>query len=160
MEKLLPKAYYLEFYRGRNFSDMGFPESALEHFDRALAMQPETEDLPYIYSYIGKCLKDVGKFDEAIEILQKGLTEDEERPDMHNTLGVCFFKTRQYEKAIKHFQRAVALNPASGIDYANLGVNYNKLGNTKLAAEYLTLALTLDPSLDFARELLAEIGGK
>ncbi|EKD37645.1 MAG: hypothetical protein ACD_75C01055G0002 [uncultured bacterium] len=157
MEQLLPEAYYLEFYRGRNFSDMGFPESALHHFERTLQMQPEAEDLPYIYSYMGKCLKDLGKYNEAIDVLGKGLAEDEERPDMHNTLGVCFFKTQEYEQAIKHFRRAVDLNPASGIDYANLGVNYHKLGNNTMAAEFLTLALTLDPSLDFARDLLAGI---
>lgn len=158
MEILLPSAYYLEFYRGRNFSEMGFPESALRHFDNALQMQPEAEDLPYIYSYMGKCLKDLGKHSEAIEVLYRGLAEDEERPDMHNTLGVCYFKTGEYEKAIGHFRRAVELNPASGIDYANLGVNYHRLGDNKSAAEFLTLALTLDPGLDFARELLAEIG--
>ncbi|MBU1564950.1 MAG: YcaO-like family protein, partial [Proteobacteria bacterium] len=100
MEKLLPAAYYLEFYRGRNFSTMGFTESALDHFERALTLQPESEDLPYIFSYIGSCLKDLGRFEEAIKTLQKGLAADEERPDIHNTLGVCFFKTGQYEKAI------------------------------------------------------------
>jgi ribosomal protein S12 methylthiotransferase accessory factor len=157
MEKLLPNAYYLEFYRGCNFSDMGSPESALQHFDRALSMQPETEDLPYIYSYMGSCLKELERYDEAVEVLQKGLVEDEERPDLHNTLGVCFFKMQEYERAISHFQRAVDLNPASGIDYANLGVNYNKIGNKEAAVEFLTLAITLDPSLDFARELLAEL---
>jgi ribosomal protein S12 methylthiotransferase accessory factor len=157
MESLLPEAYYLEFYRGRNFFDMGFPESALEHFDHALSMQPEAEDLPYIYSYMGSCLKELGQYDEAVEVLHSGLKEDEERPDLHNTLGVCYFKMQQYEKAIFHFQRAVDLNPSSGIDYANLGVNYNKIGNKESAVEFLTLALTLDPSLDFARELLAEL---
>lgn len=159
MEKLLPSAYYLEFYRGRNFSAMGLPEPALMHFDRALALQPEAEDLPYILSYMGSCLKDLGKFAEAIDTLEKGLAEDEERPDIHNTLGVCFFKTAQYEKAINHFHRAVALNPASGIDYANLGVNYHRIGKRDSAIEFLTLALTLDPSLDFARDLLREITG-
>jgi ribosomal protein S12 methylthiotransferase accessory factor len=157
MENLLPEAYYLEFYRGRNFSDMGFPESALEHFNRALSMQPEVEDLPYIYSYMGSCLKELGQYDKAVEVLHNGLKEDEERPDLHNTLGVCYFKTQQYAKAIVHFQRAVDLNSASGIDYANLGVNYNKIGKKESAAEFLTLALTLDPSLDFARELLADL---
>jgi len=157
METLLPDAYYLEFYRGRNFFDMGFPESAIEHFTRALTMEPEAEDLPYIYSYMGSCKKDLGRYDEAVEILNKGLAEDEERPDLHNTLGVCFYKTQQYEKAIQHFQRAVDLNPASGIDYANLGVNYNKIGNKESAIEFLTLALTIDPSLDFARELLDKL---
>jgi ribosomal protein S12 methylthiotransferase accessory factor len=157
MEALLPNTYYLEFYRGRNFSAMGFPESALKHFDNALALQPEAEDLPYIFSYMGSCLKDLGKFDQAIEILYQGLAEDEERPDIHNTLGVCFFKTSQYGKAITHFHRAVALNPASAIDYANLGVNYHKIGNNQSAVEFLNLALTLDPSLEFAGNLLAEL---
>ncbi len=160
MEALLPAAYYLEFYRGRNFSAMGLPESALEHFNRALALQPEPEDLPYILSYMGSCLKDLGKYEEAVTTLYNGLAADEERPDIHNTLGVCFFKTQQYEKAIDHFHRAVVLNPASGIDYANLGVNYHKIGNKESAVQFLSLALTLDPSLDFADNLLVEITGK
>ncbi len=159
MENMLPAAYYLEFYRGKNFIAMGLPESALGHFHRALALQPESEDLPYILSYIGSCLKDLGRYQEAIDILHKGLEEDEERPDMHNMIGVCFFKTQQYQKAIDHFHRAVVLNPASGIDYANLGVNYHKTGRRDSAIEFLTLALTLDPSLDFARNLLEEIAG-
>lgn len=157
MEELLPKAYYLEFYRGRNFFNMGFPESAIEHFDNALALKPEQEDLPYIYSYKGSCLKDLERVDEAIETLLHGLEEDEERPDLHNTLGVCYFKKQEYENAISHFKRAVDLNPASGIDYANLGVNYHKTGKNELAAEFLTLALTLDSSLDFARDLLNQL---
>jgi ribosomal protein S12 methylthiotransferase accessory factor len=157
MNQLLPDAYYLEFYRGRNFSAMGFPESALDHFHRALELQPESEDLSYILSYMGSCLKELGRFEQAMEVLHKGLAADEERPDIHNTLGVCFFKTGQYEKAISHFHRAVELNPASAIDYANLGVNYHKIGNRESTIEFLTLALTLDPSLDFAAHLLAEI---
>lgn len=157
MEELLPEAYYLEFYRGRNFVDMGFPESALGHFERALKMQPQAEDLPYIYSYMGSCLKDLGHYDEAIQTLQKGIGEDEERPDLHNSLGVCYFKKEMFEQAIEHFKRAVELNPASGIDYANLGVNYHKIGKNELAAEFLTLSLTLDPSLEFAENLLEEI---
>lgn len=157
MDELLPNAYYLEFYRGRNYFNMGFPESGLVHFQNALSREPEAEDLPYIYSFMGSCLKDLERYDEAITTLEKGLAEDEERPDLHNTLGVCHFKKENYEQAILHFQRAVDLNPASAIDYANLGVNYNRLGKTDQAIEFLTIALTLDPELDFARNLLAEI---
>ena len=160
METLLPAAYYLEFYRGRNFSAMGLAEAALHHFHRALSLRPESEDLPYIFSYMGSSLKDLGRYEEAIEILAKGLAEDEARPDIHNTLGVCFFKTCRYQKAIDHFHRAVALNPASAIDYANLGVNYHRLGNRESAVEFLSLALTLDEHLDFARNLLNELAGQ
>lgn len=157
MEQLLPDAYYLEFYRGRNLADLGYPEQALTHFHKALELEPEGEDLPYIYSYMGSSLKDLEQYDEAVEILNKGLSEDDDRPDIHNSLGVCFFKMQRYEQAIKHFKRAVELNPASGIDYANLGVNYSKIGKNEQAIEFLTLALTLDPELDFARDLLATL---
>ena len=157
MEKLLPDAYYLEFYRGRNYFNMGFAESALGHFESALQKNPEVEDLPYIYSFMGSCLKDLGKYEDAIQKLEVGLLEDEERPDLHNTLGVCYFKQENYKQAIVHFQRAVDLNPSSGIDYANLGVNYSKLGKTEQAVEFLTIALTIDPELDFAKDLMARL---
>ncbi len=160
MESLLPQAYYLEFYRGKNFDSMGFPESALKHFDRALALGPEAEDLPYILSYKGNCLKEMGRYEEAITVLSEGIAADDERPDMHNMLGVCYFKQQDYETAIRHFTRAVELNPASGIDYANLGVNYSRLGKKQEAQEYLTVALTLDPSLDFARNELQGLMAK
>jgi len=157
MEALLPAAYYLEFYRGKNFVNMGFPESAIGHFDRSLTLQPEPEDLPYIYSYKGYCLKEMGRYEEAIAVLTQGLSEDDERPDMHNMLGVCHFKQQDFETAIFHFKRAVDLNPASGIDYANLGVNYSRLGKKDEAIHYFTISLTLDPSLDFARNELAAL---
>lgn len=157
MERLLPSAYYLEFYRGKNFTNMGLHEHALNHFESALAMEPECEDVPYIYSYMGSCLKELGKYDEAIAILKKGLKEDEERPDLHNSLGVCYYKVQDYKKAISHFHRAIHLNPASGIDYANLGVNYHKIGENDTAVEFLSVALTLDPELEFAKKLLSEL---
>lgn len=157
MESLLPEAYYLEFYRGKNFVNMGFPESAMGHFDRALELRPEAEDLPYIYSYKGYCLKELEQYEEAIAVLNKGIAEDDERPDIHNMLGVCYFKKQEHETAIFHFKRAVDLNPASGIDYANLGVNYSRIGQREEAIQYFTVALTIDPSLDFARNELAAL---
>lgn len=157
MEQLLPEAYYLEFYRGKNFVNMGFPESAIAHFDRALSLEPEPEDLPYIFSYKGYCLKEMEHYQEAITVLNQGLAEDDERPDIHNMLGVCHFKMQEFDTAIFHFKRAVDLNPASGIDYANLGVNYSRLGKKEEAIHYFTIALTIDPSLEFARNELATL---
>jgi ribosomal protein S12 methylthiotransferase accessory factor len=154
MAELLPNSYYIEFYRGRNFAEAAFPEVAVNHFSRALEMVPQADDFPVICSYLGGCLRDLERYQEAMEILERGLASDEERPDLHNTMGVCLFKSARYEEAIHHFQRAVDLNPASAIDYANLGVNYSKIGNNAAAIEYLTLALTLDPGLDFAKNLL------
>lgn len=160
MHELLPDAYYIEFYHGRNSFNLGQPEIAIGHFDRALELNPEKEDLPYIYSYKGNSLSQMGLYDEAIDVLELGCQEDDERPDLHNLLGVCYFKKDQYEQAITHFKRAVELNPASAMDYANLGVNYERLGKTEEAIQFFTLALTMDDSLDFAREYLDRLVSK
>jgi ribosomal protein S12 methylthiotransferase accessory factor len=157
MEEMTPDAYYIDFYRGRNLYNYGHPEEALVLFQQALTLIPEQEDLPYIYSYMGNCYKDLEQYDEALAILKKGLDEDEERPDIYNIIGVCHFKKGAYGEAVKSFKRAVELNPSSAMDYANLGVNHRRLGNKDEAIHFFTLALSLDPEIEFAQQQLAEL---
>ncbi len=159
MQKLLPDAYYIEFYLGRNLLALERQDEALSHFNKALEMNPSEEDLPYIYSYIGNCLKDLEQYREAIAILEKGASLDNTRPDIHNLLGFCHFKLEEYENAVSHFSKTVELNPSSAIDYANLGVNYRRLEKNEEAIKYFELALSLDPSIEFARDNLAQLTG-
>jgi len=157
MQEYLPNAYFLEYYLGKNMQARGELADAVIHLERALTLQPEEEDIPYIYSHLGDCLKDMGEYGKAIAALQKGAEHDEDRPDIHNLLGFCHFKLNDYQTAIGHFRRTVELNPASAIDYANLGVNYRRLGKGDEAMRYFELALSLDPSIEFARNNLAEL---
>jgi len=158
MQKLLPDAYFIEFYLGRNLLAENKHDEANLHFKRALTLNPTEEDLPYIYSYLGSCLKDQEKYEEAITVLTKGAAIDNTRPDIHNMLGFCHFKLGEYENAINHFTKTVELNPASAIDYANIGVNYRRLDKNEEAVKYFELALSLDPTIDFAREHLTQLG--
>jgi len=155
MQEQLPEAYYLHFYRGRHLYDQGEVEAALTCFTQALGRSPRAEDLPYLYSYQGCCLRDLGRFEEAMAALELGLTGDEERPDIHNTLGVCCYKTGRYGQAVHHFRRAVALNPVSAIDYANLALNLEQLGQLDQARDNYQIALAQDPTIEFAAQRLA-----
>ena len=157
MQQMLPEAYYLEFYRGRNLYDQGMVEEALGCFDRALERNPEEEDLPYIYSYKGCCLRDLGRWSEAVEALELGRRLDDERPDIHNILGVCHFKQDNHEQAAFHFSRAVELNPVSAIDYANLAINLERLGQHDKAIHNYQIALSMDPDIEFAQAGLARL---
>ncbi len=160
MHEILPDAYYIEFYLGKNQMALGLYEEALAHFERALTLNPEEEDLPYIYSFMGDCLKDMERYEEAISVLRKGSELDDERPDIHNLLGFCHFKLEDYESAVVHFSRTVELNPSSAIDYANLGVNYRRLDRTEEAIKHFELALALDPSIEFAKSHLEEMAAE
>jgi len=157
MKKLLPDSYYIDFYLGRNLLAMGHFSGALEHFKQSLALNPHEEDLPYIYSYMGNCLKDMEQYNEAIDILEKGTAMDNTRPDLHNLLGFCHYKLGEYENAVTHFSKTIELNPSSAIDYANLGVNYRKLEQPEEAKKYFELALSLDPTIEFARTHLDQL---
>lgn len=154
MQALLPGAYYLSFYRGRSLYERGEIEAALAAFDQALAEGASDEDLPYLYSYKGCCLRDLARWDEAVVALEQGLALDEERPDLHNALGVCAFKTGRHADAVTHFRRAVALNPVSAIDYANLALNLERLGERDEAIANYEIALGQDPTIEFALERL------
>ena len=157
MQQDLPDAYYLEFYRGRNFYDQGIVEQAHVCFQRALTLEPNHEDKPYLYSYIGSCLRDLERFEEAVPVLEIGLELDEERSDIHNILGVCHFKADRFDRAVHHFQRAVDLNPVSAIDYANLAINLQRLGRRDEAIHNYQVALGQDSAISFAAENLAEL---
>ncbi|PIE57575.1 MAG: hypothetical protein CSA33_07600 [Desulfobulbus propionicus] len=154
MQKYVDNGYFLAFYQGKFAYEQGACQEAEHYFMEALSLSPNAEDIPYIYSYLGCCQRDLGRFDLAIEALLKGLEVDEERADMHNTIGVCYYKKGQYEKAADHFLRAVQLNPGSAIDHANLALNLELTGRREKAREEYQIALSLDPAIAFALERL------
>ncbi len=160
LEELLPASYFIEFYLGQNLYNLGRPAEALPHLRQALELEPDEEDIPYIYSFMGSCLKDMEQYDEAISILKTGAEHDDERPDLHNLLGFCYFKKGDHQAAVDHFSRAVHLAPTSAIDYANLGVNYRKLGRNEEAMKSFALALSMDPSIAFAKQHLDEMSAE
>jgi ribosomal protein S12 methylthiotransferase accessory factor len=157
MSEILPGAYFIEFYLGKKKAYLNRFREAMDHFNRALELNPEAEDVPYIYSFMGECLKDMGQYREAIRVLRRGIELDEERPDIHNLLGFCHYKLEDYEAAVTHFSRAIELEPASAIDFANLGVNLRKLNRNEEAVQNFKIALTMEPYLEFARTHLDEL---
>ena len=157
MQAAMPHAYFLPFYQGKALYDQGRTAQALDCFRQSLGLNPAGEDLPYLHSYIGSCLRDLEHYDEAIAMLEQGLQYDEERPDIYNTLGVCCYKTGRHAEAASHFRRAIELNPVSAIDYANLALNLERLGERSEAIVNYEIALSQDATIVFAVERLAHL---
>ena len=157
-DKQLPGKYYLQFYLGNSYLNLGEPETAATHLQQALELNPPSQEMADIYSYLGVCHKEMEKYHDALAVLNKGLAVDAERTDIHNLMGFCHFKLQAYETAIDCFEKGLQLDPGSAIDYANIGVNYKAMGNRAKAIEYYTMALEIDPSIEFARAHLEELG--
>jgi ribosomal protein S12 methylthiotransferase accessory factor len=160
MDRILPGKYYINFFMGVTHLSLDEPLSALEYFQKALGLDPNKQDIPSIYSYMGVSLKEVERYRDAIEILKKAEGYDTERTDIYNLMGFCYFKEKEHERAIECFKKVVQLDPSSAIDYANIGSNYRDMGDKKNAIRYYRLALELDPGIDFARESLKKLEGE
>jgi len=157
MEKQVPGRYYVQFFLGISHLAEGDPETALSCLETALELHPNPQDIPGIYSYMGMCLKDMGQYGSALEVLTKGGELDPDRTDIHNFMGFCHFKLKQHEKAIDCFQKVLRLNPSSAIDHANIGVNYREMGEKEKAVAWFEMALKMDPDIGFARDSLKKL---
>ncbi len=160
IDKTLPNTYYIKFYLGTCHLALENTETAYRLFSQALELNPDEQDIPSIYSYIGVCLKDMGDYSGALDVLKKGEAYDNERTDIYNLMGFCYFMQKQHEKAISAFKKVIALNPSSAIDYANIASNYRDMGDTDNAIAYYQIALSIDSSIDFARSNLNKLVGK
>ncbi len=157
IDRLLPDKYYVRFYMGLCKIALGEQKDALNDFDRALDLNPNIQDQAAIYSYQGSCLKDLGRYKEALVVLEKGRLSDPERTDIHNLMGFCHYKLKNHKEAIACFSDAIRINPNSAIDYANIASNYRDMGEKEKAIAYYQTALAIDPTIDFAKENLAKL---
>ena len=157
LERLIPDAYYIRFYTGLSHLNLGEAESALEHLEQAMALEPARLNIPDISSYMGVALKELGRYTQALEILEQGEAIDDQRTDIHNLKGFCHFMMKNHEAAITSFKRVVEIDPSSAIDYANIASNYRDLGEREQAVDYYERALAIDPTIDFARDNLARL---
>lgn len=159
-DKKLSGKYYLKFYLGQTHLAQGQLDQAVSQFRQALDLEPPVDELASIKTYLAMGLKEMARYDEALDLLRQADQLDPERTDTLNLMGFCHFKQKDYEKAIACFEKIVALDPSSAIDYANLASNYRAMGDKAKAIEYYQLALALDPSITFASEHLKEMGSE
>ena len=157
IDRDLPGKYYVKFYLGSCHLAINDPQTALTCFEEALNLEPNQQDVPSIYSYLGVALKDMGAYRKALEVLKKGIELDAQRTDIYNLMGFCHFMLKEHEAAIENFKKIIQLDPSSAIDYANIASNYRDMGQTAKAIRYYEMALTLDASIEFARENLARL---
>jgi ribosomal protein S12 methylthiotransferase accessory factor len=157
IDKELPEKYYVKFYLGSCHIALGDPKTALTYLETALNLEPNEQDIPSIYSYMGVALKDMGEYRQALSVLKKGEELDQDRTDIYNLMGFCHFKLKEHEAAIQNFKTVIHLDPSSAIDYANIASNYREMGQPAKAIRYYEMALTLDASIEFARQNLAKL---
>jgi ribosomal protein S12 methylthiotransferase accessory factor len=154
MERLLATfgpRYDLTFFLAHSLELEGDPVAALRLFKSALDQSPDPGEISSIHVHVASCLKELERYEEALDALELAEKANPELKEIYNLRGFCYFKLKKHNESIASFERAIELDPGSAIDYANIGSNLRELGHRDEAIRLYRIALELDPDIEFAR---------
>ncbi len=85
-------------------------------------------------------LKDEGKLDEAVTLLEEILAEDPGHVLTHLTLGRIFTLQGKFEQAVEHGRKACELEPNEAFNFTALSVTYQRVFAGTQDHRYIQLA--------------------
>ena len=80
---------------------------------------------PCWYNDLATVMMSLGKFDEAMEELDKAMAMDSTNDAILTNIGMVYLLTASYDKALPYLKKSVELNPLDVAALNNLGMLYN-----------------------------------
>lgn len=115
---------------------------AIEHFQKALAINPSNASLPCT---IASCLRNLGRLDECKAALERILASSADQFDALVESGHLANRQRRADEALDFFRRAFALRPQTRSLSLNIAYILRELGQFEQAREILIEALKMQP---------------
>jgi Flp pilus assembly protein TadD len=106
--------------------------SAIENFQRAIGLAPQSDSALNAYEYIAKSQISQGKPEEAINAYKAMLKIEPRMDSTHVSLGNLYYANDRFEEARASYEKAVQLNPSAPNRYS-LGQGYMATGNYSAA---------------------------
>ena len=138
--------------RASEFEDEGKPLHAMQAYRRIIAAVPGQEDA---YVRLSRLLWEMGRYEEAERLLQRGREENPRNAVFLMKLGELHLRRRHYARAIACYRRLG--NRRIPQAHFNLGVAYMHVGDWINAEAEMRAALLLDAKLLNAYIALGEI---
>ena len=112
------------------------------------------------YYVKGICLKKIGLYQEAINVLNKSLKLNKDSADVFNELGLCYMNLEDFSKCKLCFYQALKINPEDNSILFNLALCSFKKGDKDEALKYCNVILDFNPEDLDAKNLLKIIEEK
>jgi len=160
--KTLEKAAEERTGKGRAYFEMGKYEEALQAYGEAAETWKEMADLLLengkeengniflgkvfeAESCCGMALFKLGKYEEALEVVDKALVLNPESPIEWSNRGFVLSAMGRNEEALEAFDKALSLDPESPKIMTNKGVVYFRMGLLEKALKTFDKALAAEP---------------
>ena len=129
---------------------IGRPDESVLLYQRVLEFEPD--NLIVINNLAWMMCEEQDKFQQALELAQRGLKMDPDYIDLIDTRGVAYYRLGEFDKAVEDFTTCIELypneTPASVASRFHLARTFAGLGQRNKAVEHLTQALDLNRALD------------
>jgi tetratricopeptide (TPR) repeat protein len=128
---------------------IGRPDESVLLYQRVLEFEPD--NLIVINNLAWMMCEEQDKFQQALELAQRGLKMDPDYIDLIDTRGVAYYRLGEFDKAVEDFTTCIELypneTPASVASRFHLARTFAGLGQRNKAVEHLTQALDLNRAL-------------
>ncbi len=129
---------------------IGRSDESVPLYEQVLQLEPD--NLIVINNLAWIMCEEQGKFQEALELTQRGLQISPNYIDLIDTRGVAYYRLGEFDKASKDFTTCIELyidgTLAAISSRFHLARAFDKLGQKDKAVEHLTQALDLYQALD------------
>jgi tetratricopeptide (TPR) repeat protein len=149
-----PQAAIAHHRIGLGLRERSEHQRALEHFDRALELDPS---FAMAHNDRGVTLKALGREEEALDAYQRAIDADPSLAAAYNNIGSLFGARRQIDEALRNFRRAVELDPDHAEAQNNLGLALRMTGARDEAVPHFRAALEARPDWERPMNELAWI---
>jgi FkbM family methyltransferase len=122
------------------------------------SMESHLEENPsddYMLTRLAETYGALGRYDEAMSMLQKAVAINPKRADTHKSLGLVYFEKGMLDEAIAQLKQAVAINPNRADVHNNLGMAYYTKGLVDKATSEYREAISVEPEFVEAHYNLA-----
>lgn len=106
---------------------------------------------------MANALGDLGRDEEAIQILESVREELPDQMEVMNNLGFLYMGVERYEEAAAAFDRIIALDPEAAFSWSNRAYAKLQLGDPDAALEDIQQSIKLMPSNSWAHRNLGLI---
>ncbi len=134
------------FVMNNNYANIldktGQAEKAIEHFNKALRMRPNSAE---VHSNLGNALRRLNRIDEAVMHYEKALKLKPDLAEAHYNLAISLAMQGKTDEAIVKYLDALRFRPNDVDTLSNLGYALAQKGKFNEAVEYYKKALGVEP---------------
>lgn len=138
-----PNSSVLLYNLGIVSAEAGNPRSAIDYYQRAIAINPE-----YVSAMVnlGNLFRAQGKYVEAIALYRRAISFNPRSPEAWIDLGNAYGQEGSAEQAKSAYETALRFNPDDTRAIINLGATLQRSGNLSEAKQQYERAISIDPN--------------